>query len=133
MIPSLKKFISTKLFSQIIGFIIAGCTANFISFISYIYLFKVINFNIFASAILGQIFGVFTNYLVTSRFVFMKKLNFKMKSVFLIYYFTAIYLVGLLIEILNKNSIEYRLSWLIAVLIAMVCNFLFLKFIAYKR
>lgn len=133
MITFLRRLRKKKLFSQIVGFLISGGTANLVSFVSYISLFKIINLNIFISSVIGQILGVLTNYIITSRFVFMKKLVFKMKTVFLSYYLITIYIVGILIQTLNNNNIEYRLSWLLSILPAACCNFLFLKFIAYKR
>lgn len=117
---------------QILGYIVAGITANFVSFIFYIILYKNLNFSILNSSIFAQCLGVFTNYLMNSRFVFKKRLNFKMKTFYGIYYALAIYIVGKFIESFISINIEYRIAWFLAIFIACVSNFLFIKFIAFR-
>ena len=121
-----------KIRKQILGFLIAGSCANFVSFFFYNFSFKVFNFSILISSIIGQSLGLLTNYIINSRIVFKKNLKFKKKFIFLNYYFLTIYLVGQFTEFLTNISFDYRLSWLIAVSIAAICNFLFIKFIAFN-
>ena len=118
---------------EIFGFFIAGIVANLVSFITYIVLIKYFLNSILTSAILGQIFGVISNYVINSRFVFKKRLNPIKKFFYLTYYLSAIYLVGKLIEIITNFGFDYRLSWLIGVVSATFFNFIFLKLIAFKR
>ena len=122
-----------KLHTEIFGFLIAGIIANLISFLTYIVLIKYFLNSILISAILGQIFGVISNYIINSRFVFKKRINSTKKILFLTYYLSAIYIVGKFIEIITNYGLDYRLSWLIGVLSATFFNFTFLKLIAFKR
>ena len=122
-----------KLHTEIFGFLIAGIIANLISFLTYIVLIKYFLNSILTSAILGQIFGVISNYIINSRFVFKKRINSTKKILFLTYYLSAIYIVGKFIEIITNYGLDYRLSWLIGVLSASFFNFTFLKLIAFKR
>ena len=116
---------------QIVGFLIAGVLANFVSFTFYIILYKKFNLSILISSIFAQCLGVFTNYLINSRFVFKKSLNFKMKTFYVIYYALAIY-VGKFIESFISINIEYRIAWFLAIFINSFSNFLFIKFIAFR-
>ena len=118
---------------QIVGFLIAGVLANFVSFTFYIILYKKFNLSILISSIFDQCIGVFTNYLINSRFVFKKSLNFKMKAFYIIYYALAIYVVGKIIESFTLINIEYRIAWFLAIFIACISNFLFIKFIAFRN
>ena len=77
--------------------------------------------------------GLLMNYLINSRFVFMKKLNTKFKFIYFFYYITNIYLVGISIENIESLGINYIYSWFICVLIAASINFLFLKYLAFKK
>ena len=122
-----------KLYIEIFGFLIAGIIANLVSFLTYIVLIKYFLNSILTSAILGQIFGVISNYIINSRFVFKKRINSTKKILFLTYYLSAIYIVGKFIEIITNYGLDYRLSWLIGVLSATFFNFTFLKLIAFKR
>ena len=128
----LHKIYSNNLNEQIIKFLCVGLISNFISFLTYIILINIMKISIFFSAISGQIFGVISNYFLNSRFVFRKKLDFQFKMVFLIYYLSAIYLVGKLIEVIS-NILDYRISWLLCVVVASIFNFIFLKFVTFKR
>mgnify|MGYP001352437800 CR=1 FL=1 len=121
-----------KLKKQILGFLFAGSSANLVSFFSYSLSFKVFNYSVLISSIIGQCLGLLTNYLINSRIVFKKNLKVKKKLIFLSYYLITIYLVGKFTDFLTNISIDYRLSWLIAVSIAAICNFLFIKFIAFN-
>ena len=56
---------------QIVGFLVAGALANFVSFTFYIIFYKKLNLSILISSIFAQCLGVFTNYLINSRFVFL--------------------------------------------------------------
>ena len=118
---------------QILGFLFAGCSANAISFIFYVLFYKIFNFSIITSSISGQCLGVLTNYSINSRIVFKKNLGLRMKSVYCIYYGSSIYFVGLFIESLNNIGIEYRISWLIAIISISILNFFFVKFLAFKH
>ena len=118
---------------QIVGFIFAGCSANFISFIVYVLFYKIFNFSILTSSIFGQCLGVFTNYAINSRIVFKKNLGLRMKSIYCIYYALSIYFVGLCIKALIHMDIEYRISWLIAIFSISILNFIFVKFLAFKN
>tara|TARA_B100000242_G_C42949580_1_gene440328 strand:+ start:282 stop:656 length:375 start_codon:yes stop_codon:yes gene_type:complete len=122
----------SKIRKQILGFLFAGSSANLVSFLFYSLSFKVFNQSVFISSITGQSLGLLTNYLINSRVVFKKNLKVKKKFIFLSYYLTTIFLVGKFTNFLTNISIEYRLSWLIAVAIAAMCNFLFVKFIAFN-
>ena len=122
-----------RLSKEIIGFFIAGITSNLISFLTYIILANYFLKSIFLGAIIGQVFGVLTNYLVNSRFVFMKRLTLNKKFMFFAYYFSAIYIVGIMIEKISSYGFEYRISWLICIAIATFFNFIFLKFFAFKK
>ena len=122
-----------KLYQQLVGFFIAGCIANIVSFTVYFFSFNFINLKLFLSSILGQIFGLGINYLINSRFVFMKKLNIKFKIIYFIYYITNIYLVSISIESLELFGVNYIYSWFICVVIAAIVNFLFVKYLAFKK
>ena len=118
---------------QIMGFLFAGCSANFISFIFYVLSYKIFNFSILTSSIFGQCLGVLTNYAINSKIVFKKNLGLRMKSIYCIYYVLSIYFVGLFIKALINMSIEYRISWLIAIFSISILNFIFVKFLAFKN
>lgn len=118
---------------ELLGFLIAGCTANLTSFAFYSILYKSFNLSIFFASIIGQLLGVITNYIINSRLVFKKRLGLSRKILFITYYGIAIYLVGFLTESFTYMNIEYRVSWLISIIIATASNFLFVKFIAFKR
>ena len=118
---------------QIVGFIFAGCAANFISFFFYVLLYKIFNFSVITSSIVGQCLGVLTNYSINSRIVFRKNLGLKMKFIYCSYYALSIYFVGLFIEALIHMGIEYRISWLIAIFSISILNFIFVKFLAFKN
>ena len=122
-----------KLLKQILGFLIAGCIANIVSFSIYVGFFNLLNISIFLSSIFGQMFGLLSNYLINSRFVFMKKLTIKLKVIYFIYYITNIYFVAISIEFIESNGLNYILSWLICVVTAAVLNFLFVKYLAFKK
>ena len=128
----LHKIYNNNLSEQIIKFFCVGLISNLISFLTYIILINNFNLSIFFSAITGQILGLISNYFLNSRLVFRKRLDFKFKMVFLIYYLSAIYLVGKAIEILS-NIFDYRISWLLCVVVATISNFIFLKFVAFKK
>ena len=117
---------------EIYGFLFAGCCANLISFLTYSIFFKILNISIIYSASIGQIFGLITNYFFNSRISFRKNLLIPKKLIFIFYYFLAIFCVGKFIEFLTLMNIDYKLSWLIAILIATFSNFIFLKFVAFK-
>ena len=121
-----------RLRKQIKGFIIAGISANLVSFFIYVLLYKNINTNIIFASIIGQIFGILTNYQINSKYVFNKKLKFRKKLLFLGYYISTIYIVAIFIKNLVYLNIEYRLAWLIAIFIFLFFNFIFVKFIAFK-
>lgn len=118
---------------QILGFLFAGCSANIISFIFYVLFYKIFHFSIISSSIFGQCLGVFTNYAINSRIVFRKNLGLKMKTIYCSYYGLSIFFVGLFIEALINMGIEYRISWLIAILSISILNFIFVKFLAFKN
>ena len=118
---------------QIMGFLFAGCSANFISFIFYVLSYKIFNFSILTSSIFGQCLGVLTNYAINSKIVFKKNLGLRMKSIYCIYYALSIYFVGLFIKALINMGIEYRISWLIAIFSISILNFIFVKFLAFKN
>tara|TARA_B100000212_G_scaffold297884_1_gene241833 strand:+ start:1041 stop:1433 length:393 start_codon:yes stop_codon:yes gene_type:complete len=126
------KKIMNRLKKQIKGFIIAGISANLVSFFIYVLLYKNINTNILFASIMGQIFGILTNYQINSKYVFNKKLKFRKKLLFLGYYISTIYIVGIFIKNLVYFNIEYRFAWLIAIFIISFFNFIFVKFIAFK-
>lgn len=117
---------------QIKGFIIAGISANIVSFFIYVLLYKNISTNIIFASIMGQIFGILTNYQINSKYVFHKNLKFRKKILFLSYYISTIYIVGIFIKNLVYLNFEYRIAWLIAILIISFFNFMFVKFIAFK-
>lgn len=121
-----------KLHREIFGFLIAGIIANLVSFITYIVLIKYFLNSILISAVIGQSFGVISNYIFNSRLVFKKKLKSRKKGIYLTYYLSTIYIVGKCIEIITNYGLDYRLSWLICVLSAAFLNFIFLKLIAFK-
>ena len=118
---------------QIVGFIFAGCAANFISFFFYVLLYKIFNISVITSSIVGQCLGVLTNYAINSRIVFRKNLGLRMKSIYCSYYALSIYFVGLFIETLIHIGIEYRISWLMSVFCISILNFIFVKFLAFKN
>ncbi len=118
---------------QILGFLFAGCSANVISFIVYIFFYKTFNFSIIVSSISGQCFGVLTNYAINSKIVFKKSLRLKKKILYCIYYALSIYFVGLFIKALTYIDIEYRIAWFIAIFIISILNFIFIKFLAFKN
>ncbi len=129
----LKKYKYNNFLKQIVGFFIAGCIANLVSFSTYFISYNFLNISIFSSSIFGQLLGLFSNYFVNSRFVFMKKLNLKFKALYLSYYLTAIFLVGKSIEYLEFLNFNYIYSWFICVIIAAILNFLFVKYFAFKK
>ena len=126
------KIYSKNLVKQIIKFFLVGLFSNLISFLTYIIMINFANISIFFSAISGQLLGIISNYFLNSRLVFMKKLNLKYKTFFLIYYLSAIYLVGKYIEIISIK-IDYRISWFVCIVFVTIFNFLFLKLIAFKK
>jgi len=128
----LNKIYSKNLIKQIIKFFFVGLCSNLISFLTYIMLINIANISIFFSAISGQILGVISNYFLNSRLVFMKRLNLKYKTFFLTYYLSAIYLVGKSIAIISIK-LDYIVSWFVCVIFATIFNFIFLKFIAFKK
>ena len=93
---------------QIVGFFFAGCSANVVSFIVYIFFYKTFNFSIMASSISGQCLGVLTNYAINSRIVFKKSLGLKKKFIYGSYYALSIYFVGLFIIIFSGIYIHFR-------------------------
>ena len=122
-----------KLIKQILGFLIAGCIANIVSFSIYVGFFNLLNISLFFSSISGQILGLLSNYLINSRFVFMKKLTIKFKFIYFIYYITNIYIVAISISFIESNGFNYIISWFICVITAAVVNFLFVKYLAFKK
>jgi len=118
---------------QIVGFIFAGCSANIISFVFYVLLYKIFNISVITSSIVGQCFGVLTNYAINSRIVFRKTLGLRKKFIYCSYYALSIYFVGLFIEKLINIGIEYRISWLMTVFCISILNFIFVKFLAFKN
>ena len=118
---------------QIVGFFFAGCTANVVSFIIYVFFYNKFNFSIVVSSIAGQCLGVLTNYAINSRIVFKKNLGLKKKFIYGIYYALTIYFVGLFIQALTYMGIEYRIAWFIAIFIISILNFIFVKFLAFKN
>ena len=117
---------------QIKGFLIAGCFANLVSFVSYVVLYKSLNLSILISSIFAQILGVITNYGINSRFIFKKSLSIKKKFLYAIYYSSAIYFVGLFIKGLTSINIEYRIAWFLSIFVISVSNFIFVKYLAFK-
>ncbi|MBO6979375.1 MAG: GtrA family protein [Prochlorococcus marinus XMU1428] len=129
----LKQYKYNNLLKQVIGFLVAGCLANLVSFSTYFISYNFLNLSIFSSSISGQLLGLITNYFVNSRFVFMKKLNLKFKIVYLSFYLTHIFLVGKSIEYLESLNFNYIYSWFICVIIAAILNFLFVKYFVFKK
>ena len=118
---------------QIVGFLFAGCSANIVSFIIYVFFYKTLNFSIVFASISGQFLGVLTNYAINSRIVFKKSLGLKKKFIYGSYYALSIYFVGLFIQVLTYKGFEYRVAWLLAIFIISILNFIFVKFLAFKN
>lgn len=118
---------------QIVGFLFAGCSANIVSFIIYVFFYKTLNFSIVFASISGQFLGVLTNYAINSKIVFKKSLGLKKKFIYGSYYALSIYFVGLFIQVLTYKGFEYRVAWLLAIFIISILNFIFVKFLAFKN
>ena len=122
-----------KLLNQAIGFLLAGGVANIVSLSFYIFSFKFIGIDLIYSSILGQILGLLFNYIINSRLVFKKNISFDLKLFFFSYYLIAIYLVGLFIQFFSEKGFNYILSWFVCTFIATLSNFLFTKFLIFKK
>ena len=66
-----------KIYSQAFGFFIAGILSNITSLTTYLVLYNFLNLSLFSSSIAGQTLGLICNYIINSRFVFMKRLKLK--------------------------------------------------------
>ena len=126
-------FAKKKFFYQVGGFLLAGGIANIVSLSFYIFSFKFIGIELIYSSILGQILGLLFNYIINSRLVFKKKISFQLKVFFFSYYLIAIYLVGLFIQSISDKGLNYIMSWLLCTTIATLSNFLFTKFLIFKK
>lgn len=122
-----------KIYSQAFGFFIAGILSNITSLTTYLVLYNFLNLSLFSSSIAGQTLGLICNYIINSRFVFMKRLKLKKKFLYIVYYLSAIYIVGIGIEYIENIGINYVISWFICVFLATIVNFIFVKYLAFRK
>ena len=122
-----------KIIKQFSAFLISGCTSNIISFFVYLIFYQQLSLSSGIASFCGQIIALIVSYIMNSRLSFKKKANSIGKSLYSGYYFSAIIIVSIAIEMLTQRGFEYRIAWLFCVITASICNFIFMKYFIFKN
>jgi len=116
------------------NFFIVGVGSNIINYSSYLATYFFIENIIFASAV-GYFAGLINSFYFGKSWVFKKKNKIMFTEVFL---FLLVYLVGgilmssIIWSLSEVAAIDYRISWFVGSITAMLNNFFGSKYIVFK-
>lgn len=120
---------------ELLRFLIVGVGSNVINFIVYLLVYS-IGVSLFAASVAGYIAGLFFSYHFGRIWVFGRRFDVSKKNVIR---FVAVYVVGglgmsIIIEVLVRTiGLDYRLSWFIGAVFAVINNFVGIKWLVFNR
>ena len=122
------------MFSEIKRYLLVGISANLINFLGY-HFFYHLGMQLFLASLLGYLAGLMTSYTFARLWTFGEKFVSSRK---LLVSFLLVYAVGglgmslLIVALTHMFALDYRISWLIGALFAVVNNFCGQKFFVFK-
>jgi putative flippase GtrA len=123
------------MFSEIKRYLLVGVGSNLINFLIYQILYR-LGIQLFLASLLGYLAGLLVSYTFSRLWVFGQKFVSSRK---LVVSFLLVYAVGglgmslLIVAATNIFEFDYRISWMIGALFAVVNNFWGQKFFVFKE
>lgn len=130
------KNLKIKINSSFLRFIQVGLMSNIVNIVIYIFLYKILNIQLFISSIIGYIFGLVISFHFGRTWVFDNYNEANLRNVFL---FLLVYLIGglgmaCIITFLTKSfNINYIISWFFGAIYAVPNNYLGLKIYVFGK
>jgi len=122
--------------SSFFRFLQVGLSSNIVNIVVYIFLYKILNIQLFISSVIGYIFGLIISFHFGRTWVFYNNNEANIRNVFL---FLLVYLIGGLgmawiITFLTKSlNINYITSWFFGAIYATLNNYLGLKIYVFGK
>lgn len=122
--------------SSFFRFLQVGLFSNIVNIVVYIFLYKILNIQLFISSVIGYIFGLIISFHFGRTWVFYNNNEANIRNVFL---FLLVYLIGGLgmawiITFLTKSfNINYIISWFFGAIYAVLNNYLGLKIYVFGK
>ena len=119
---------------QFLRFTFIGVQSTLINYLFYIFIYKLFS-NLLLASLIGYISGIFNSFIFGKKWVF-RSLEITKGST--IVKFAIVYLIGcivmtLIINLLSKWGVEYRLAWCIGISYSILNNFLGSKYLVFKN
>lgn len=119
---------------QFLRFTFIGFQSTLINYLFYISIFK-LSSNLLLASLIGYISGIFNSFIFGKKWVFRSLETTKTSTIIK---FTTVYLIGclmmtLIITLLSKWGIEYRLAWCFGITYSIFNNFLGCKYLVFKN
>jgi putative flippase GtrA len=119
----------------LIKFIVVGIFANIVNFCFYFLLFNS-GSTVNLSSIVGYIAGLIVSFYFSKTWVFLDRRNSNLRtygSFFLVYAFGGAGMTFLIDYFSNHYFLDFKISWIIGALYAVINNFFGLNFIVFKK
>lgn len=119
----------------LIKFIVVGIFANIVNFCFYFLLFN-LSSAVHLSSIVGYIAGLIVSFYFSKTWVFLDRRNSNLRtygSFFLVYAFGGLGMTFLIDYFSNHYLLDFKISWIIGALYAVINNFFGLKFMVFKK
>lgn len=113
------------MFSEITRYALVGVGSNLINFLIYQILYR-LGIQLFLASLFGYLAGILISYTFSRLWVFGEKIGSSTKrlvSFLLVYSFGGLGMSLLIVASTNIFEFDYRISWIIGALFAVVNNF----------